>query len=388
MVLGMALALALAAAGGACGGGSKPAATPTAVATATPTATATPIPSPAGTFAVYEATTTGDLASAVTRSIRQVDLATGRLVSTFDFGTGDDRAIAAILTPNHGLVWATQSGLYLGSLDGGKWQRDYTPPNGWLISAAAISHSGRYVAVSAFPTNILTGQGEVAIVDIRADIVAGQDPIVMRFEHNDPRLRSVGDFANSQWLPNDTGVVVFGMTYNEGPAPSATLLLNGDMSVGQFPWLSRDGKLEVLPADRGCHGYSNGLSMADAVTGAVLFSIGQDGVAYGAQEFSPLEDALLYTTYDCNQEELDPHWWLAKLDGQNIPVADPDTIRREWYGPNIAELRCTGSDTVFIAPPADGRLQCPDPYHMGTLTIGGVNVGNAIAVHTLGIIAP
>jgi hypothetical protein len=392
-----ALAIAAALLTAACGGSNaKP--TPTA-ATASPTTAPSPTPRPTDTptspWLLYEASSTGDFSQAATRSIRLASLATGSLVSTFDYGNATARAVAAFYAPTSGLVWVTQDALRVGSLDGVKWQKDYVPPDGWHLSAAALSHGGRYAAVSAFPNDILTGKGEVAIVDLYADIMTGGQPVVMRFDHANPRLAHVGDFGSIVWLAGDNGVVVFGMTYNEGPAPAAYLMLNGDVAVGDWRAFSPDGRFAADAGSGKCGSVAHPLSVRDASTGSARFTISDPNTDYVPEEWAPDGSALLYAAYEvgpfgipCDDPQPAPQWWIATPDGQTVAAADADAVRRNWYGPNVVELRCTGVDSIAIAPPTNGSVRCPDPYRTGTVSVGGVAMGTATVVHTLGIVQP
>ena len=391
----------------ACGGSGKPRQTPSP----TPSPTVAPsttdsAPSPTapatvtGPMFVYETVASGYLYNSARRTIRTVDLATGATVSSFDYGDVADPAVTSVLTAEGGLVWVTQRALRAGSLDGVKWQRDFVPPEGLVVGDAAVSHDGRYVAVSvleAQPESSQPLKGEVVIIDLHADPARG-DPPPIQFDRSNPQLKNFPDFGALAWLADDAGVEVRGLTYNEGPGPLATLFRDGRVSVASGGWrlLSPDGKHVAVAGGAACLSPAHDLSIRDPISDAVAFKVSDPGQAFIASEWAPDSSELLYASYQldrdhpyCDDPQPTPVWWvIGSAGGTAKQIADPDVVRRAWYGPNIAELQCPAAQPAAIAPPANGYLSCGDPYPAGTLTIGGAVVGSATAVRTLGMVQP
>ena len=329
----------------------------------------------------------------------QSDRDTGALVASFDYGDAADPAVTSMLRPKGGLVWVTATALRNGSLDGVKWQRDFVPPEGLVIGDAAVSHDGRYAAVSvrtAQPEANQPLQGEVVFVNLHADIMAGDEPVVMRFDRTNPQLKDFPDFGALAWLADDAGVEVDGLTYNEGPGPVATLFRDGRVAIpgGRWLLLSPDGRSESDAGGAVCLSPAHDLTIRDPISHAVIFKVSDPDRAYEAEEWAPDSSELLYASYQldknhlyCDDPQPAPVWWLISSDGGTPQqVADPDAVRRGWYGDDIVELHCPAPQLSAIAPAANGYLSCGDPYPAGTLTTGGVTVGSATAVRTLGMV--
>ena len=390
------------------GGSAKPRPTPspTSSPTVTPSTSASaPTPTAPGTVTgplfVYETVASGDVTQSARRTIRTVDLATGAIVSSFDYGDAADPAVTSMLIADGQLVWVTANALRVGSLDGSKSQRDYGPQPGLVIGAAAVSQDGQYAAVSTRqpqPVANAPREGEVAIIDLHADPLMGQ-PSMPRFDRSNPQLKDFPDFGALAWLADDAGVEVNGMTYNEGPGPVAALFLDGMVTLHGGKWLrlSPDGRLVADAGGAACLSPSHELTIGDSVTGLVVFQVADPGKAFIAEEWAPDSSALLYTSHQldpnshlyCNDLQPPPVWWLvSSTGGTPQQVADPDSVRRGWYGPDIVELQCPGTQPAAIAPPANGHLSCGDPNPKGALTVAGVPLGSAISVRTLGIVQP
>jgi hypothetical protein len=250
---------------------------------------------------------------------------------------------------------------------------------GQQIIGAAISPDGTKVALTAQVTALCPPAepgGEqpqcLEYKDITQvlvfDVESGAE--VLRVRQNvDAFAGFVGQAALITWYADNSGFVVAGYTYSEAPAGSATIRLDGTVTVhgstGYFTEIAPNGTYAARSQPEYCDlGHAPvrpDFQIVELTSAAEANSASHEGLNVAPYEWSPGGTEIAYFTYalvpdtspgatpdSCPAEDVASRVWYAlPADGTaGRPIADVVDARREWYGDRLLEYRCEGEPSL------------------------------------------
>jgi hypothetical protein len=308
------------------------------------------------------------------------DLAEGREISSFEVGRNDPDVPAQATLGGDSVAVNLERRVAVYSFDGEERREIYrVEGEGQQIIGAAISPDGTKVAltnqVTALCPAATPGSEQPQCLEYKDitqvlvfDVETGAE--VLRVRQNVEAFAGfVGQAALITWHTDSNGFVVAGFTYSEAPAGSATILLDGTVTVhsstGYFTEIAPNGTFAARSQPQYCDlGHAPvrpDFQIVELTSGDEANSAAHEGLNVAPYEWSPGGTELAYFTYvlvpdtspgatpdSCPAEDVASRvWYVLPADGTAArPVADAGDARREWYGDRLLEYRCDGEPSI------------------------------------------
>lgn len=327
-----------------------------------------------------------------------VDVGTGRQVTAFDIGFGDEQVRGLVLSRLRIIANLTSRVVSM-DLNGGSRRVLYEAPPGEMVTGIAVSPDGRTVAASTVTGRFYSGPSSMVFINTNTGgLLAVRSMATL----------TSGGFRGvpmaTRWHDEPAGVVVTGVTGTEGPGDVGFVPLSGEINrvpaLG-FHSVSPDGMLvangmawflNMSPLGRGTP-----IAIVDPATGLGSELAAPATTLFQEAEWSPAGKELLLTAVPevpTGDDKDRGAWYLAKpvqagwaLEG---PV-DPAAVRLGWYGARLVESAC-GSERAPLYVSWDGYwvAACHDQGSGVGLAVGGRVVARALqtlSVQVLGFVA-
>jgi len=227
-----------------------------------------------------------------------------------------------------------------------------------------------------------------------------------RIESTQPEFAGFdGSFGPLQWLPDGSGVFMWGATQSERPGSYATVLLDGTVTRHDLKgaaYVSHDSSRAAEGiGSLGCLFYSgHEVTIRDLRTGVVLAGVQTDTRALTGVGWSPDDREFLFESRPWSADltcEGD-RWWTAEPQlfvfnadtGALQSAGSQESVYRRWYGGDAVFLDCNGT----LVPP--GRHPFGNPVSVscrgagqsptGVLQVGAHVVDSGTRFHIIGMI--
>ena len=423
------LIAALAAVLAACSGGSKPA-TPTAsptvpasVSEVTPTAgtaktdglpdrtwreprVAKPLPDAQlkkDHLVVYTdevATQSTGSRSYPTLEIVTYDLDAGQIVGVSRAGALLDIVYGAYLA-GRSLVIRHEDRVVVSALDGSASRILFQAPSGTLTQSVAVSPDGTLVAVAVEPSDL--ADAPLSFLSF-LDVQSGRE--VSRIPYDSFQTAGMsGTPGVIAWWGDNSAVEVHGIVHKGGgPRPTGTAYRDGSvvMYARSLETMSPDGRQAAYSDGENVYACDSmgGLGVGFRVLGLpaanTVFNFQKEGVAAGAERFSPDGKQVLFATYPLGTSAqgqpcfkyLQPSWHVLS-GGAVSNVSDLAALIRGWEGPHFVETGCA-DPTLSARMPGSWLVACGVMYDrpLATLIIGGKAIDQVHDGHIVGFLEP
>lgn len=310
------------------------------------------------------------------------------------------------------LVVATKRSVILYTFDGSpprQVQSGLAANDG--IQNMALSADGKLLAVVTHQI----GPAATAGPGTTPEPAAWQDEIVFydldsereigRIESWRPEFRAFhGTFGPVAWLPDNSGVTMWGATHSEQPGDYATIYVDGRIRVHKLEgagYVAPNGGVaaDLVPGTLpGCLSYGGHSIVVKDDSRRTLASIENDQRAFTGVGWSPDSREFLFESRpysgvaDCSWHAAEPQLYLITLpDPTARAVGDLESVYRRWYGDSIAWLDC-GGRFVGERPHPFGNaasltcLTSGSPDQSGTLYVAGQQVDTGQTFRIVGIV--